>query len=332
MRPPAAAAAVLSLPLAAHAWGELGHATIAYVAQNYLTPSAASWAQSVLGSTSSSSYLASIASWADDFRYEAGNAWSAPLHFLDAQDDAPSDCNVDYSRDCTSAGCVVSAMANYTGRVTDSRVSKTQRGYALRFIVHFVGDSHQPLHNEYYALGGNDIDVTFNGDDGLVLHGIWDTQILEQSRGVTDYSASAAESWAAELVRAIDSGAYKSQKAAWSTVDVTDPIGQVTGWSSEANAYVCSTVVPNGWDAVTTGDLATNGYYDGVVGVVEEQLAKAGVRLAAWINALAASASSKRGLEDSVPLGTHFLPEPRALTPAQKIRRAAGADCGCSRH
>jgi hypothetical protein len=60
------------------AWGALGHATIAYVAQNYVTAETASWAQGVLNDTSAS-YLASIASFADQFRATAAGAWSGEL-------------------------------------------------------------------------------------------------------------------------------------------------------------------------------------------------------------------------------------------------------------
>lgn len=64
-----------------NAWGALGHATVAYVAQNYVTDATATWAQGILGDTSDS-YLASIASWADTYRATTAGAWSAPFHFM----------------------------------------------------------------------------------------------------------------------------------------------------------------------------------------------------------------------------------------------------------
>lgn len=72
---------VLSLAAlpSAHAWGVLGHATVAYIAQNYLNSATASWAQGVLGDTSTS-YLANVASWADTYRATTAGAWSAPFH------------------------------------------------------------------------------------------------------------------------------------------------------------------------------------------------------------------------------------------------------------
>jgi hypothetical protein len=96
----------------AFAWGTLAHETIALVAQKYVTSSTATWAQGILSDTSST-YLANVATWADTYRYTSGGGWSAPFHFMDAEDNPPSSCNVNYNRDCGSSGCVVSAINNY---------------------------------------------------------------------------------------------------------------------------------------------------------------------------------------------------------------------------
>lgn len=57
----------------------------------------------------------------------------------------------------------MSAITNYTQRVGDGRLSATNVNQALMFLVHFVGDITQPLHDEAYEVGGNDIDVTYQG-------------------------------------------------------------------------------------------------------------------------------------------------------------------------
>lgn len=148
-----------------HAWGSLGHQTVAYLAQHYVSQHTAQWAQAILNDTSSS-YLANIATWADSYRYTAEGEFSAAFHYIDALDTPPESCNVDYERDCGSAGCIVSAIANYTQRVqSPAELDALQVNYALRWIVHFVGDISQPLHDENYEIGGNGIDVTFDGDE-----------------------------------------------------------------------------------------------------------------------------------------------------------------------
>lgn len=124
---------ILSLAASAQAWGVLGHATVAYIAQNYLSSETTTWAQGVLGDTSSS-YLASIASWADDFRETKAGAFSAPYHFIDAEDNPPTTCDVNFSRDCGTAGCSISAIANYTQRVGDGRLSATNTNQLVCFL------------------------------------------------------------------------------------------------------------------------------------------------------------------------------------------------------
>lgn len=147
------ATSLLSLSSGALAWGNLGHETVALIAQNYVADDTKSFCEDVLGNKSDT-YLADVATWADTYRREKGGTFSAPFHFIDAEDKPPSTCNVDYQRDCGDAGCVVSAIQNYTTRVSDKSLSADQRTDALKFIVHFLGDIHQPLHDEALELGG----------------------------------------------------------------------------------------------------------------------------------------------------------------------------------
>ena len=95
-----------------YAWGALGHATVAYVASNFLEPATVTFVQNILGDTSSS-YMASVASWADSYRETSAGKFSEPFHFIDAQDSPPKSCDVVYSRDCGQGGCVVAAINNY---------------------------------------------------------------------------------------------------------------------------------------------------------------------------------------------------------------------------
>lgn len=64
---------------------------------------------------STASYLASVASWADTYRYTKAGAFSEPYHFIDAKDSPPTSCSVDFDRDCKAIGCVISAITNYVG-------------------------------------------------------------------------------------------------------------------------------------------------------------------------------------------------------------------------
>ncbi|QSZ33580.1 hypothetical protein DSL72_005148 [Monilinia vaccinii-corymbosi] len=267
-----------------YAWGTLGHRTVAYIATNFVSPATKTYFQGILNDASTD-YLASVATWSDSYRYTAAGSFSAPFHFIDAQDSPPTSCGVEYSRDCGPSGCVISAINNYTTILKEGTASAANLDIAAKMIIHFIGDIHQPLHDENLEVGGNGISVTYAGKT-TNLHSIWDTAIPEQLVG--GYSLADAKSWAATLTTAIKTGTYSSLKAGWTkNIDIDDPITSSLTWASDTNAYVCSTVLPSGVSAVEGGDLSTNGYYTAAIPVVKLQIAKAGYRLAAWLDLIA---------------------------------------------
>ncbi|KAK7042215.1 putative s1 p1 nuclease [Favolaschia claudopus] len=323
----------LALLQGVHAWGVLGHATIAYIAQNYVTSQTASWAKGVLNDTSDN-YLASIASFADQFRATAAGAWSAPLHFIDAEDNPPTSCDVNFNRDCGATGCVVSAIANYTQRAGDGRLTAANIAEALKFVVHFVGDVTQPLHDEAFEAGGNGISVHFMGFNDN-LHSDWDTFMPEELIGGS--SLADARSWANTLIAEIDSGSFASQKASWIAGDNTaNATATATRWATDGNALVCSVVMPQGAAALSAMSDLFPGYYNQVIGTIELQIAKGGFRLGNWLNMIfAKEVARRRSLDfdesELVPEseldGHGFLPEPQPLSRAKMARAALGYGC-----
>ncbi|KAI1142347.1 nuclease S1 precursor [Hypoxylon sp. FL0543] len=270
------------------AWGAMGHETVAYIASNYVGAATKSYFQGLLGDTSAD-YLAGVAAWADSYRYTAAGGFSAPFHYIDANDDPPSSCGVDLDRDCGAEGCVVRALQNYTTILLDQTASKANLQIAAKMVIHFVGDIGQPLHCEALEVGGNDIDVQYDGDD-TNLHAAWDSNIPESISGGS--SLSSAKSWASDLIKEIDSGAYKSQAAGWvSGLSVGSADSQTSAaleWATESNAYVCSTVLKGGVSAVENKDLS-GAYTTATQPVVDLQIAKQGYRLAKWLDAIAAA-------------------------------------------
>lgn len=96
-----------------------------------------------------------------------------------------------------------------------------------------------------------------------------------------------ALTWATSLTKAINSGTYESEASSWLTgIDLSDPITTAMSWATDSNAYVCSTVIPNGISAVENVDLS-GAYYNSAIPVIELQIAKAGYRLAAWLDLIA---------------------------------------------
>lgn len=91
---------------------------------------------------------------------------------------------------------------------------------------------------------------------------------------VGGYALADAKSWATTLTTAIKSGTYKSSAAGWlKNMDVDDAEASALVWAKDTNAYVCSTVLPDGVSAVETGDLSGT-YYDNSIDVIKEQIAK----------------------------------------------------------
>lgn len=264
------------------AWGTLGHATVAAIGDHYLTSGGKAWVAGILGTGVS---MPSVASWADTYRYTTAGRFSAPYHFIDAEDAPPSACSVDLARDCGSGGCVVSAIANYTQRVQDGRLTAAHKKEALEFLIHFLGDITQPLHDEAEAVGGNDIKVKWDGAD-TNLHSCWDTQMLEKAAGGGN-SSGTLTTFSDTLIARIDSGSYSSQKASWvSCVDITKASACALTWAQDANAYNCQYVLKMD----ESGQELDGSYYTGAEPIIELQIAKAGYRLGAYLNKLAAAA------------------------------------------
>ncbi|KAI1760852.1 nuclease S1 precursor [Hypoxylon sp. FL1150] len=272
----------------AMAWGAMGHETVAYVASNYVSSATKTYFQGLLGDTSAD-YLASVASWADSYRYTTAGAFSAPYHYIDANDNPPSSCSVSLDRDCGSEGCVVRALQNYTSILIAGTASKANLQIAAKMVIHFAGDIGQPLHCEALEVGGNSIDVEYDNDD-TNLHAVWDSNIPESISGGS--SLSSAKSWANDLISEITSGSYKSQASSWvSGLSVASSSSQTSTalkWAAESNAYVCSTVLKGGISAVENKDLSGT-YTTTAQPVVDLQIAKQGYRLAKWLDAIVAA-------------------------------------------
>ena len=101
-----------------------------------LSDDATTFVKGALGS-SASDFMANVSTWADSYRYTADGHWSAPLHFIDANDSPPDECDVVYDRDCGDEGCVVSAIVNYTQILVQGGVGKGETLDAMRFLIHF---------------------------------------------------------------------------------------------------------------------------------------------------------------------------------------------------
>jgi hypothetical protein len=131
---------LLFLPATVLAWGGEGHQIVALIAEDRLTPEAKAGMHELLGEDVSISD-AEIANWADQIRRERRN--TAPWHYVDIPTTQPS---YDATRDGNDGDNVIDAIDRFEKVLADKSKPKAERAEALKFVVHFVGDVHQPLH------------------------------------------------------------------------------------------------------------------------------------------------------------------------------------------
>lgn len=146
-------------------WGDDGHMIVGMAAEPLLCPAAAGEVAR-LGDDES---LGRIGQWADEIRGQPEWSHAAPWHFVNVPDDGDPRRPPE-----TSEGNVISAIERFFRTLRSESASDEERAIALRFLVHFVADMHQPVHiGRAEDRGGNLVDV-FYEERGTTLHGFWD--------------------------------------------------------------------------------------------------------------------------------------------------------------
>jgi len=297
----------------AWAWGCTGHEVVALIALQNLKPDVATQVESILAtqqhgysgrfcSDLSLDPIAYFATWADDYRGThpetgAWHYWDIPLKL----DSATADQFCDQ-------GCVTKALQDQVAILKDTSQDPATRADALKFVIHFVGDLHQPLHIEdNNDRGGNCVPSGFlktktketsvkTGAYTPNLHGLWDTEIVENIGNAHPRTKEAVEGFANKIATSEKS---VIQQAANEQIDFV-------AWAMESHAIarhdpyaklptkiaVAQKVAPvtQCSDNSTSEKLAKKhetiqkSYVDAVSGDVQSQLAKAGGRLAAVLN------------------------------------------------
>jgi hypothetical protein len=255
----------------AWAWGQEGHSIIAEIAQRRVAATTLDRIGKLLSAESGSSAvsLASIASWADDYKFEEAGKNTSSLHFVNIPDDQA----YDQVRDC-SKGCTVGAIDQYTTTLANCSASPDDRRLALKMLVHLVGDIHQPLHatdrTDAYTRkddrGGNDVPVTFFGKPSN-LHEVWDTGIIMRT----------VFAWGSYVTR-LETSWFPGR-------DLTSITGGSTAdWANESHKFAHDVA----YDAPDDGTLGVR-YFSKASPVVDRQLAVAGVRFARILDQAMAS-------------------------------------------
>ena len=252
----------LTLAPAGMAWGPKGHEVVARVAAAHLSEKARKGVQGILNLKSFSrgkvaSALAGIANEADairDDRPETKN-W----HFVDI----PIDENAYVaSRDCkpTDLGdCVIQALARERAEL--AKTNSKRRREALLFVVHFMGDLHQPLHASDKGDRGGNLTIVKLFDQRSKLHGVWDSGIIEL------FDLTSAQ-YASDVLDLLGGDSPASRQAG-------DPIA----WALESHTLART----NAYNIPANKKLGDD-YVDTNAPVIDEQLLRGGLRLARVLN------------------------------------------------
>lgn len=245
---------------AAAAWGQEGHAIVAQIASELISDNT----KQVINGFLDGKTMASVASDADDFRSTSLGYWSGPYHYINTE---RTETSINMNTDCVDSVCVVDAIYNYTKRFSQDVINpfkcnlnvNVAEPCALVFLIHFVGDVHQPLHCGYGDdRGGNDIRVNWYGQS-TNLHAVWDVSIIQQ--WTSSYTDAATQ-----LLQAL--------KISNPYTNTTDALAM----GNESLYWVENLVYD------FKGDNLSDTYYNLALPIVKERLAAAGVRLAAILD------------------------------------------------
>ena len=309
------AVALLVGPAPAWPWGCEGHETIALIAGWQLTPHARKMVDELLQPSpidphlerscrTTGNVLADASTWADDVRRDQSSPFfnTGRWHFIDIPRGASSG---EVGRFCPPpTGCIVRAIEDQLTVLRKTGGERRRAAEALMMLIHLIGDLHQPLHcSTNNDAGGNCVPVTYFGiapqlssehpEEGMYqpnLHAVWDTGII---RRILQHRSA---DWFADVLQR----RFAAQIPAWQRMPI-----DLHAWALESHHVAEQTAygqlpvaipIASPQRGVQCGEVSQKmlalherlgqRYQDAAAPVIEEQLAKAGVRLAMVLNHL----------------------------------------------
>ena len=238
------------LTVNAISWGLTGHRVIGDIAQQHLTRKAKKGITKILGTES----LADVGNWMDfiksDPQYNYMNVW----HYVTIPD---GETYATSTKDPN--GDIIWAIDKFIGELKSDTLNHEEKKFALKCLVHLVGDIHQPLHvGNGKDKGGNDIKIKYFWQNSN-LHRIWDS-------GIIDGQNLSYSEWTVKL-----NHVTKQELALWQSASVIE-------WANESMA-----LRPSVYDFGDKKNLTYRYNYDHIA-ELEGRLLKAGVRLAGILN------------------------------------------------
>lgn len=274
-------------PVAGFAWGDEGHEIVGLIAEHYLHPAVRAKVAALLATDTSgltrTTGIADEATWADRFR--ESHRETGKWHYVDIELDRP-----DLDAACLGHDCIVDKIVQFRGELQRPATPPDERRRALQFLLHFVGDIHQPLHAaDDHDRGGNDLRVRTAGEPAGTLHHYWDTVFV-----------AALGSGSTEVAATLIAGMSEEERRSWSSDSPAD-------WAREsfdiARAHVYGRLPQHGdarrgnaqsgdaqggdarRDDARRGTILLDGAYEADAEIiVARQLQRAGWRLARLLN------------------------------------------------
>jgi len=235
-------------------WGQIGHRVTGAIAEQYLTIEA----QRAISELLVNEDLAEASTYADEMRSNPSEFWKKtanPWHYVNVFDGKT------YSDVAPPLeGNAATALNMFSKQLKSKQSSFAEKQLALRFIVHIIGDLHQPFHaGNGIDRGGNDVKLKFFWEDSN-LHRVWDSGLIDrQNLSYTE--------WTTILSRKIS----EQQANEWMEVDPKV-------WIAESAKLRINLYPENdklSWD-----------YQYQNLPIVKQRLQMGGVRIAAYLNAL----------------------------------------------
>jgi len=267
----ALALATALVPSPVFAWGKTGHRVIAAIADTELSGLAHAEIEQILGAGES---LDEAANWPDEMRAAPGEFWqktATPWHYVTVNgtiyDHAPSE------------GDALEALERFSKTLQDPNASRADKQLALRFVVHLVGDLHQPLHvGKCCDRGGNDVKVTWFGKP-TNLHAVWDSELVDEEQlSFSELAAKLERHISPQDV--VEWWDIRPRDCIRESAEIRDTIYPASGDLPKSPNRNAPKKVQDGLP-----DLSYSYVYN-FTPVMERRLSQGGVRLAAYLNSI----------------------------------------------
>ncbi len=248
-------ALIAYLPLNAAAWGQTGHRVVGQIADYYLTAKARKAVKQVLGEES----LAICSNWPDFIKSDTSYNYLSSWHYVNIPGGLDQNGVFNFL-DTDKEANVYNKIPEMIAILKNKQSTVDQQRMAMRLLVHFLGDIHQPMHTARREdLGGNKVNVTWFGQRSN-LHRVWDEELIDrQQLSYTEYAAAINHP-------------TKEQFTKWSHDSLKETVYE--------SYQACNKI----YDQTKADDKLGYRYNFDFIDLLNQQLLKGGVRLAQIIN------------------------------------------------